>query len=102
MIESNSKKKKNVEEVAAALRPTHYVLSSCIWDQPLIESAKCRTINEEDTGDDETNRLVMSLRGCLLDLFLLVLIWVMSLSRDVQESRGLIIIEGETFSLLSF
>lgn len=59
-------------------------------------------VGEEGNGDDETKRLVMSLRGCLL----LIMIWVLSLSVDEEESTGLtemaFIFEGETFSLLSF
>lgn len=74
------------------------------------EEGKWRIRKEEDNvdDDDETKRLVMSLRGCLLDRFLLIiLIWVFSLSMmDEEESRGLtevvVISEGETFSLLSF
>lgn len=59
-------------------------------------------MGEEGNGDDETNKLVMSLRGCLL----LFLIWVLSLSMDEGESRGLtemvVTFVGETFSLSSF
>lgn len=87
----------NVEEEVAALRPAPDLL--------FMHLGSSDRVGEEDNCDEnETKRLVMSWRGCL-DLFLLILIWVLSLSM-VEESRGLTemvaIFEGETFSLLSF
>lgn len=57
--------------------------------------------NEEGNGDDETKRLVMSWRGCLVYLFLLNLILVLSLSWG-RLTETVAISEGEMFSSLSF
>ena len=60
-------------------------------------------MGEEGNGDAEKKRFVMSFRGCIL----LILIWILSLSMDEEESRGTLtdmvfIFECETFSLLLF
>lgn len=110
MIRNQFPKKQNhlkflqdkVDEVRA-LRPEPHLLFMHLGSSDREwEEGMWRIRNEVDDG--ERKRLVMSWRG-FLDPFLLILIWVLSLSM-VEESRGLTIIvaifEGETFSLLSF
>lgn len=90
-----------MEEVAALRATPDFLFMHLGTTDRDGEEGIWRFRDEEGNGDDETKILVMSWRGCLVHLFLLNLILVLSLSWG-HLTETVAISGGEVFSSLSF